>query len=65
MKRTKAQIGNLIDEVASFYIISGNQYHQGLYTINYNQESLKFLDFERVVRTNMKHWEGRSGLDIL
>lgn len=63
MKRTKAQIGNLIDEVASFYIISGNPSYQDIYTINHKQEPLNFLDFERVVRTNMKYWEDRPGLE--
>ena len=57
MKRTKAQIDNLLDDIAQFTILlSDNNYG-----INYEPKYLDFSSLERVIDENLKYWHGRQG----
>ena len=56
MKRTKAQINNLLDGIARFTLSVGDNY-----TIDYTPESLKFSSFVRAVDENLKYWHYKKG----
>ncbi len=56
MKRTKAQINNLLDGIARFTLSVGDNY-----TIDYAPESLKFSSFVRAVDENLKYWHDKKG----
>ena len=56
MKRTKAQINNLLDGIARFTLSVGDNY-----TIGYTPESLKFSSFVRAVDTNLGYWHSKRG----
>lgn len=56
MKRTKAQIDNLLDEIARFTIILDNSD----YGIDYEPKPLKFSSFERAVNENLIYWRNKG-----
>ncbi len=57
MKRTKAQINNLLDDIAQFTILlSDNNYG-----INYEPKYLNFSSFERVIDENLAYWHDKEG----
>ena len=57
MKRTKAQIDNLLDDIAQFTILLSD----GNYGINYDPKPLNFSSFERVIDENLKYWHDKEG----
>ena len=57
MKRTKAQIDNLIDDIAQFTILLSD----GNYGINYEPKYLNFSSFERVIDENLEYWHDKKG----
>lgn len=56
MKRTKAQIDNLLEDIAQFTIILGSSD----YYINYEPRNLNFSSFERAVNENLKYWNAKN-----
>lgn len=56
MKRTKAQIDNLLEDIAQFTIILGSSN----YYINYEPRNLSFSSFERTVNENLKYWNSKN-----
>lgn len=56
MKRTKAQIDNLLEDIAQFTIILGSSN----YYINYEPRKLNFSSFERTVNENLKYWNAKN-----
>lgn len=57
MKRTKAQIDNLLDDIAQFTILlSGSNFG-----INYEPKYLNFSSFERVIDENLEYWHDKKG----
>lgn len=56
MKRTKAQIDNLLEDIAQFTIILGSSN----YYINYEPRNLNFSSFERTVNENLKYWNAKN-----
>ena len=57
MKRTKAQIDNLLDDIAQFTILLSDSN----YSINYEPKYLNFSSFERVIDENLKYWHDKKG----
>ena len=57
MKRTKAQIDNLLDDIAQFTILLGDSN----YGINYEPKYLNFSSFERTIDANLEYWHGKQG----
>lgn len=57
MKRTKAQIDNLLDDVAQFAILLSDVN----YGINYEPKYLNFSSFERVIDENLEYWHDKKG----
>lgn len=57
MKRTKAQIDNLLDDIAQFTILLSDSN----YGINYEPKYLNFSSFERVIDENLKYWHDKEG----
>ncbi len=57
MKRTKAQIDNLLDDIAQFTILPSNS----SYSINYDPKPLNFSSFERVIDENLEYWQDKKG----
>lgn len=57
MKRTKAQIDNLLDDIAQFTILLSD----GNYGINYEPKYLNFSSFERVIDENLEYWQDKKG----
>jgi len=57
MKRTKAQIDNLLDDVAQFAILLSDVN----YGINYEPKHLNFSSFERVIDENLEYWHDKKG----
>lgn len=57
MKRTKAQIDNLLDDIAQFTIVLSSSN----YSINYGPKNLNFSSFERSIDENLKYWHDKKG----
>lgn len=57
MKRTKAQIDNLLEDIAQFTILLGDSN----YGINYEPKYLNFSSFERIIDANLEYWHGKQG----
>ena len=57
MKRTKAQIDNLLDDIAQFTILLSDS----SYSINYDPKPLNFSSFERVIDANLEYWHNKKG----
>ena len=57
MKRTKAQIDNLLDDIAQFTILLSDSN----YGINYEPKYLNFSSFERVIDENLAYWHDKEG----
>ena len=57
MKRTKAQINNLLDDIAQFTILLSDSN----YGINYKPKYLNFSSFERVIDENLEYWHDKKG----
>lgn len=57
MKRTKAQINNLLDDIAQFTILLSDSN----YGINYEPKYLNFSSFERVIDENLEYWHDKEG----
>ena len=57
MKRTKAQINNLLDDIAQFTILLSDSN----YGINYKPKYLNFSSFERVIDENLEYWHDKEG----
>ena len=57
MKRIKAQIDNLLDDIARFTILLSDSN----YGINYEPKYLNFSSFERVINENLKYWHDKKG----
>ncbi len=57
MKRTKAQIDNLLDDIAQFTILLSDVN----YGINYEPKYLNFSSFERVIDENLEYWHDKKG----
>jgi hypothetical protein len=57
MKRTKAQIDNLLDDIAQFTILLSDSN----YGINYEPKYLNFSSFERVIDENIAYWHDKGG----
>ena len=57
MKRTKAQIDNLLDDIAQFTILLSDSN----FGINYEPKYLNFSSFERVIDENLKYWHDKKG----
>ncbi len=57
MKRTKAQINNLLDDIAQFTILLSD----GNYGINYEPKYLNFSSFERIIDENLEYWHDKKG----
>ncbi len=59
MKRTKAQIDNLLDDIAQFTILISDDYN-----ISYDSKPLNFSSFKRAINANLEYWcnkkEGQS-----
>jgi len=57
MKRTKAQINNLLDDIAQFTILLSSSN----FGINYEPKYLNFSSFERIIDENLKYWHDKKG----
>ena len=57
MKRTKAQIDNLLDDIAQFTILLSDSN----YGINYEPKCLNFSSFERIIDANLEYWHNKKG----
>lgn len=57
MKRTKAQIDNLLDDIAQFTILLSDSN----FSINYEPKYLNFSSFERIIDENLKYWHDKKG----
>lgn len=57
MKRTKAQIDNLLDDIAQFIVLLSDSN----YGINYEPKCLNFSSFERIINENLKYWHDKKG----
>ena len=57
MKRTKAQINNLLDDIAQFTVLLSD----GNFGINYEPKYLNFSSFERVIDENLEYWHDKKG----
>lgn len=57
MKHTKAQIGNLLDDIAQFTILLSDSN----YGINYEPKYLNFSSFGRVIDENLAYWHDKKG----
>ncbi|QJU09592.1 hypothetical protein FBF27_04265 [Candidatus Saccharibacteria bacterium oral taxon 488] len=57
MKRTKAQINNLLDDIAQFTILLSDSN----YGINYEPKYLNFSSFERIIDENLEYWHDKKG----
>ena len=57
MKRTKAQIDNLLDDIAQFTILLSSSN----FGINYEPKYLNFSSFERIIDENLKYWHDKKG----
>lgn len=57
MKRTKAQIDNLLDDIAQFTILLSDSN----YGINYEPKYLNFSSFGRVIDENLEYWHDKKG----
>lgn len=57
MKRTKAQIDNLLDDIAQFTILLSDSN----FSINYEPKYLNFSSFERIIDENLKYWHNKKG----
>lgn len=57
MKRTKAQIDNLLDDIAQFTILLSDSN----FGINYEPKYLNFSSFERVIDENLEYWHDKKG----
>jgi len=57
MKRAKAQIDNLLDDIAQFTILLSDSN----YGINYDPKPLSFSSFERIIDENLKYWHDKKG----
>lgn len=57
MKRTKAQIDNLLDDIAQFTILLSSSN----FSINYEPKYLNFSSFERIINENLKYWHDKKG----
>lgn len=57
MKRTKAQIDNLLDDIAQFTVLLSNSN----FGINYEPKYLNFSSFERIIDENLKYWHDKKG----
>lgn len=57
MKRTKAQIDNLLDDIAQFTVLLSD----GNFGINYESKYLNFSSFERVIDENLEYWHDKKG----
>lgn len=57
MKRTKAQINNLLDDIAQFTILLSDSN----YGINYEPKYLNFSSLGRVIDENLKYWQDKKG----
>ena len=57
MKRTKAQIDNLLDDIAQFTMLLSDSN----YGINYEPKCLNFSSFERVIDENLAYWHDKEG----
>ena len=57
MKRTKAQIDNLLDDIAQFTILLGSSN----FGINYEPKYLIFSSFERTIDENLEYWHDKKG----
>lgn len=57
MKRTKAQIDNLLDDIAQFTILLSDVN----YGISYEPKYLNFSSFERVIDENLEYWHDKKG----
>ena len=57
MKRTKAQIDNLLDDIAQFTILLSDSN----YGINYEPKYLNFSSFGRVIDENLEYWHDKEG----
>ena len=56
MKRTKAQIDNLLDDIAQFTILISDDYN-----ISYDSKSLNFSSFKRAINVNLEYWCNKKG----
>ena len=57
MKHTKAQIDNLLDDIAQFTILLSDRN----YGINYEPKYLNFSSFEKIIDENLKYWQDKTG----
>ncbi len=57
MKRTKAQINNLLDDIAQFTILLSDSN----YGINYEPKYLNFSSLGRIIDENLKYWHDKEG----
>lgn len=57
MKRTKAQVDNLLDDIAQFTILLSDSN----YGINYEPKYLNFSSLGRVIDENLKYWQDKKG----
>lgn len=57
MKCTKAQIDNLLDDIAQFTVLLSDSD----YGINYKPKYLNFSSFERIIDENLKYWHYKKG----
>lgn len=57
MKRTKAQIDNLLDDIAQFTILLSDSN----FGINYEPKYLNFSSFERTIDENLEYWHDKKG----
>lgn len=57
MKRTKAQIDNLLDDIAQFTVLLSDSD----YGINYKPKYLNFSSFERIIDENLRYWHYKKG----
>mgnify|MGYP000856374998 FL=1 len=57
MKRTKAQIDNLLDDIAQFTVLLSDSN----YGINYEPKYLNFSSFGRVIDENLEYWHDKKG----
>ena len=57
MKRTKAQIDNLLDDIAQFTILLSSSN----FGINYEPKYLNFSSFERIIDENLEYWHDKKG----
>ena len=57
MKRAKAQIDNLLDDIAQFTVLLSDSN----FSINYEPKYLNFSSFERIIDENLEYWHDKKG----